>query len=60
MGKIEGDAILDLKDLDPEDREDFCAKLGGVFDRETNRCMVKITLDKSNPKVVKILKYEPE
>ena len=55
---IEGEAILDLKDLKPEEREMFCKKLGGLFDKESQQCLVKIKIDKSEPTKIKILKFD--
>jgi len=56
--KIEGDAILDLSDLEPEERKKLCERLGGIIDEDRGQCLVKISVDPTNPKQIKILKFE--
>lgn len=51
---LEGEAMLDLSDLPPEDREKICNLLGGLYNEKTKSCVVKIKIDNKDPTKIKI------
>jgi len=57
---VEETAVLNLSGLDPKDREEICKKLGGLYDEQSQTCLVKIQIDKMRPIEVKILKLREE
>lgn len=60
MPEVEGEAILDLSDLRPEDRKKICEKLEGYIDSAGAKCVVRLIVDTTNPKTIKILGYKRE
>lgn len=51
--KMDAELLLDL--LKPEDKEDLCKKLGGMYDKERNRCIIKVIVDEENPNILRVI-----
>ena len=56
--EVEGSAILDLSKVKEEDKENLCKRLGGIYDKENQQCLVKVKLTDFEKLDLKIIPYE--